>query len=95
MDDETQQSVKGQQSVEGQPHIPSQQAAENLPRGAMVIPVPTEEDEPSNDDVDTEEEEAIVAMMPHQWKKTLEVKNTSMSCTSKEVSYSMVVPPMW
>ena len=64
MEDETQQSIKDQQSVEGQLHIPSQPPAENLPRGAMVIPVLEREDEPSSDNADTEEEEAIVAMMP-------------------------------
>ena len=62
VDDETQQSIKGQQSVGGQLHILSQPAADNLPRGTMVIPVPGGENELSSDDVDTEEEEATVAM---------------------------------
>ena len=69
MDDETQTSIKGQHSAEGQLHITSQPADENLPRGAMVISVSEEEDEPSSDDPNTEEEETTVAMMPHQWHK--------------------------
>ena len=56
-----------------------------------MILVPKGEDEPSSHD----EEEAIVAMMPQQWQKCIEVTNTSMTCASKEVSYSMVVALMW
>ena len=69
MEDETQKPIKGQQSVEAQPHLPSHPAAENLPRDSMMIPVPKGEDDPSSDDMDTEEKETIVAMMPHQWQK--------------------------
>ena len=68
MDAET-QVCKDQQSVEGQLHLPSQPAAENLSRGAMVIPMPNGEDEPSSDHADTGEEEAIIDLMPCQWQK--------------------------
>ena len=64
MNDETQHSFKGQQSVEDSTYIPSQPAVENLPRGAIVIPVSKGKDKPSSDDVDTEEDEAIFAMIP-------------------------------
>ena len=53
-------------------HVTSQSAALQTelswPRDAMVIPVPKGEYEPSSDNEDIEQEEAIVAMMPCSWQ---------------------------